>query len=165
VQDDDAVIGQALRILDQRMRARGQPIGSMGDLTRHAALLLANERTEILMAYWLDAGNRVIDVDRVAEGGLLSAGFSPREIARKAVLNDAAAVVLVHNHPSGDPDPSKEDERASDRVAHVLATVGIFLAGSFVVAGTEVRCAMTGRRYALGLEDTHPKSGVSLSLL
>ena len=65
---------------------------------------------ECMMVLLLDTKSKVIGVPRVATLGLLdSSPVHPREVFREAVRNGAASVILAHNHPSGDPTPSKED--------------------------------------------------------
>jgi DNA repair protein RadC len=73
----------------------------------------------------LDTKNAVIGVNTVSVGILDSALVHPREVYKAAILANAAAIVLAHNHPSGDPTPSAEDKRVTERLADVGKLLGI----------------------------------------
>jgi len=67
----------------------------------------------------LDAKNRVIREERISEGALTAALVHPREVFTPAIGEAAAGLVLVHNHPSGDPEPSQEDHDVTARLCAV----------------------------------------------
>lgn len=81
----------------------------------------------------LDTKNRVIGVETVAVGSLNSAGVQPREVFKAAVRRSAATVILVHNHPSGDPTPSREDVALTKRLAQAGELLGIEILDHIVV--------------------------------
>ncbi|UCD85966.1 MAG: DNA repair protein RadC [Deltaproteobacteria bacterium] len=70
---------------------------------------LRKDRREIFKVLFLDSKNRLIDDENLFEGSLTSSAVYPREIMKMAIKHDAAALIFVHNHPSGDPDPSQSD--------------------------------------------------------
>lgn len=146
---DSQIIADAMAILGRRIHERGQAFSNLEDVLRHAALSLAAERVEVLLAYWLDGSRRVIGIDRAGAGSISAATFSPRELARSAVLNDASWCLLVHNHPSGHPEPSDDDSKAAETMARVLASVGVLMVGCFTVAGERAVDIVTGREYRL----------------
>jgi DNA repair protein RadC len=93
-----------------------------------AALLGAQMRhldREHFCAILLNTRHEVLDVARVAVGGLDSASIHPREVFKDAIRRSAAAVILVHNHPSGAPDPSADDVRITTRLRDAGRVVGI----------------------------------------
>jgi DNA repair protein RadC len=101
--------------LTRRLRAR--PRGSRVLLTSPAevyaafAPLMEDLKHEVFRVALLDAQNRLLR-DRVISEGTLSASLvHPREVFKPAILESAASVILLHNHPSGDPTPSREDIR------------------------------------------------------
>jgi len=71
--------------------------------------MLDNAPAERVVALYLDGRSRVIGAEVVAMGGLHGVSVGPREVLRGAILAGASAVILGHNHPSGDPTPSTED--------------------------------------------------------
>ncbi|MDJ0522664.1 MAG: DNA repair protein RadC [Planctomycetota bacterium] len=83
---------------------------------------LPKERFVMVM---LDAKNRVIREERVSEGILTASLVHPREVFAPAIRDGAAGIVVVHNHPSGDPEPSPEDHEVTARLCAVGELVGI----------------------------------------
>jgi len=81
--------------------------------------------TERVLAIMLDTRNRVLRVVEVTRGGLDSAEASPRDIFRAACKHGAAQVILAHNHPSGDPEPSASDLAVTRRLAEAGQMLGI----------------------------------------
>ena len=73
----------------------------------------------------LDGKNRVLGFNVVSVGSLTAALVHPREVFKAAILSNAAALILVHNHPSGDPTPSAEDRAITERLRQVGELVGI----------------------------------------
>ena len=70
---------------------------------------LADEPREVVIAAYMDNKHRVLSVEEVSRGTLTASLFEPRAILQGALLTNAAALIVVHNHPSGDPRPSPED--------------------------------------------------------
>jgi len=70
---------------------------------------LAEEPREVVIAAYMDNKHRVLSVEEVSRGTLTASLFEPRAILQGALLTNAAALIVVHNHPSGDPRPSPED--------------------------------------------------------
>ena len=89
---------------------------------------MAGAPRETFWVVLLDVKNRILGDTKVSEGTLSSAVVHPREVFRPAVEESAAAVILVHNHPSGDPTPSAEDVAnaflflASDEAAFITGS-------------------------------------------
>lgn len=94
---------------------------------------------EHVVALHLNSANKVVAVDLVAVGTLNAADVHPREVFKAAILSNAAAIILGHNHPSGSLDPSQSDYDASDRLAASGAILGIPLLDSLVVSGKRYR--------------------------
>ncbi|MFQ3666566.1 MAG: JAB domain-containing protein [Sphingomonadaceae bacterium] len=104
---------------------------------------------EQVRAAFLDAGQRLMTIEVLGSGTLHGATVYPREIARRTLELSAAAVILVHNHPSGDPRPSAEDVATSRRVAAALAAIDAMLLDHLVIAREGYASAMpTGESVA-----------------
>ena len=71
---------------------------------------MQKDKKEIFKVMFLDGKNRLIEAEDLFEGSLTSSVVYPREIMKKAIKYDAANLIFVHNHPSGDPDPSPSDK-------------------------------------------------------
>jgi DNA repair protein RadC len=82
----------------------------------------------------LDGRNRLKSVQRVAQGGLHGCALTPGDVLRPAVRDAGSAIVLVHNHPSGDPEPSPEDLVMTRRVATAGELLGVPLLDHVIVA-------------------------------
>jgi DNA repair protein RadC len=95
---------------------------------------LVGERRERVLVLLLDARHRLIAQRCVSLGSLMSSVIHPREVFRPAIGLAAAAVILVHNHPSGDPTPSVEDHQVTLRLAEAGSLLGIRLLDHVVVA-------------------------------
>jgi DNA repair protein RadC len=125
-----------------RQAARAK-LGDRPELSRPedvAALLgprLAGLRQEQFRVLLLDSKHRVQREVLVAQGGLNAAVVHPREVLRPAILGAAAAMVMVHNHPSGDPEPSDEDLRLTARFFDACRLMGIELLDHVILGGAE----------------------------
>ncbi len=84
------------------------------------------------MALFLDNRHRLIACEELFHGTINAAPVYPREVVRR-LLHNAAAVILSHNHPSGDPEPSSADTRITDELQQALAMVDVRLLDHFVV--------------------------------
>ncbi len=73
----------------------------------------------------MDTKNKVIDTHQITVGTLDAPLVHPREVFRRAIKDAASSVILAHNHPSGDPTPSREDVDVTDQLTQVGKTIGI----------------------------------------
>ncbi|MBU4492875.1 MAG: DNA repair protein RadC, partial [Nanoarchaeota archaeon] len=90
-------------------------------------------KREHLIAVFLDSKNKIINDKVISIGTLNSSLVHPREVFKEAIKNSANAIILVHNHPSGDCGPSSEDIEITDRVKEAGEMVGIKLLDHVVV--------------------------------
>lgn len=121
------------RVATQKLE-RGVALSSPQDVHRHFAPRLRDEPCEHFLAVLLDGRHRVLGDVAVSRGTLTSSLVHPREVFRPAIRQAAAAVVLVHNHPSGDPAPSLEDRRVTVRLREAGELVGIRVVDHVIVA-------------------------------
>ncbi len=103
-----AAFALARRAYSRRME-RGEPFRSSLEIYERYASLLRDARKERFFVVLLDGKNRVMREDLVSEGSLTSSPAHPREVFAIAMREAAVSIVLVHNHPSGDPEPSEDD--------------------------------------------------------
>ena len=108
-------------------------IRSAAEVYRDFAVLTALDR-EAFVVLLLDLKNRVTGVHVVSVGSLAASLVHPREVFKTAILGNAAAVLVVHNHPSGDPTPSREDREITTRLKASGELLGIPLIDHIVVA-------------------------------
>lgn len=124
----------ARRALKEKLHARDL-LGSPQAVRDWLRLKLATLPHEIFAALWLDNQNRLIEYDELFRGTLSQTAIYPREVVKRALTRNAAAVVLVHNHPSGVAEPSRADEMLTQGLKSALALVDVKLVDHFVVAG------------------------------
>jgi DNA repair protein RadC len=86
---------------------------------------LANETKEHFLALHMDSKNRVLCIDQISSGSLNASIVHPREVFKGCLLSSAAAMILLHNHPSGDPTPSREDLELTGRLREAGELLGI----------------------------------------
>ena len=96
-------------------------------------------RQEVFCVFGLDGPGRIIVEAEVARGGLAQVEVHPREVFRPLIRHSAAATILAHNHPSGDPTPSAEDVSLTRRLASAGILLGIPILDHIVVGGSEFR--------------------------
>jgi DNA repair protein RadC len=108
-------------------------IQSMNDIVAQA-VELRDKKREHLMAFFLNARHQMIARDVISIGTLTASLAHPREIFTPAIGKAAASVILVHNHPSGDPSPSEEDVRLTKRITQAGHIMGIDLLDHLIIA-------------------------------
>jgi DNA repair protein RadC len=112
------------RALEQRL-ARGRALCTSAEVYRHCGARLAALRKEEFHVILLDGKNRPLKDVRISEGSLTASLVHPREVFVPVIEESAAAIVLVHNHPSGDPTPSAEDIAITQRLRQVGEVLGV----------------------------------------
>jgi DNA repair protein RadC len=90
---------------------------------------------ERCVAALLDTKHRLLEVATISVGSIDHTFMAPREVFRDALLANASAVVLAHNHPSGDPEPSRDDELVTRRLVRAGELVGVEVLDHLVVGG------------------------------
>lgn len=91
----------------------------------HLQALLADYEHEVFALLMLDSRHRVIVFEELFRGTLDGASVYPREVVKLALEHNAAALILVHNHPSGDPEPSMADRNLTTKLQDALNLVGV----------------------------------------
>lgn len=108
-------------------------IGSFDKLIEYLGVSLRYEPIEVLRVLYLDRKNGLMSDEEANRGTVDHVPIYPREIVRRALEIGASAVILVHNHPSGDPTPSKADVSFSQQVQRALSVMNIPLHDSLIV--------------------------------
>ncbi|MFZ2207243.1 MAG: DNA repair protein RadC, partial [Porticoccaceae bacterium] len=93
---------------------------------------------EIFVVLFLDTRHRLIATEDLFQGTIDGASVHPREVVRRALFHNAAAVIVGHNHPSGVAEPSADDRRITARLREALALVDVRLLDHFVVGAGQV---------------------------
>jgi len=112
------------RLLSQKQFLR-QKIQSPQDVFKLLRFEIGNKKKEHFKILSLDSRNRIISIDDISVGTLNSALVHPREVFFPAIQNLANSIILVHNHPSGDPSPSKNDILVTKKLLSASKILGI----------------------------------------
>lgn len=128
------LIRETLSAVLERSADSRPAIKSGADLADQLHSEMAWLTVEQVRVAYLDAGRRLQRIEVLSNGSLNKAHIHPREIARRALELSSAAVVLAHNHPSGDPSPSREDIAITKRVRQTLDAVEVELMDHLIIA-------------------------------
>src|SRR5574343_791004 len=134
----------ARRALGQEMQRRDN-FTSPGQVRDWLRLQLAHRPKEVFMALWLDAQNRLIKAEELFIGSLTQTSVYPREVVKAALAHNPASVILAHNHPSGNVEPSHADETLTRSLKDALALVDVRLLDHFIVAGNTTQLSFAER--------------------
>lgn len=113
----------------------GEPL-NCAQTVYEAFRFLQQETKEHFLALHLDCKHRLICIDHVSTGSLSASVVHPRELYKSVLLSSAAALILIHNHPSGDTTPSREDREITARLKEAGELLGIRLL-DHVIIGTD----------------------------
>ncbi|BDV41553.1 DNA repair protein RadC [Geotalea uraniireducens] len=105
---------------------------------------LQREAKEHFIALHLDGKNRIACLDRVSVGSLNQSIVHPREVFKTALLSSAAAILLLHNHPTGDPTPSREDLEITRRIKEAGELLGIRVLDHIIIGESYLSFAEQG---------------------
>ena len=130
-------VGELARRVEGRHLRRGDPIRCAEDAFRRVKASLSLLTQEVFVVLGLDAKHRVLGLRQVAQGSATSVEVHPREVFAPLVREGAAAAIVAHNHPSGDPEPSAEDRALTRRLAGAGVLLGIPVLDHLVVGGGE----------------------------
>ncbi len=120
-----------------RSRVQEKPVlGSWQALLDYLAIDMANLTVERVRVLYLDTRNRLIRDHHVGDGSIDEAAIHPREVIRRGLDVGATALILVHNHPSGNPEPSRADIQITQRIAEAGRLLGITV-HDHVIVGSE----------------------------
>lgn len=131
-----AVLEMGRRHLDARLQ-RGDALASPDDTRRFLLARLRDQPREVFAALFLDNRHRVLAFEELFQGTIDAASVYPREVVRRALTLNAAALIVAHNHPSGVAEPSRADETLTGRLRDALALVDIRLLDHFVIGDGE----------------------------
>ena len=118
------ILLMAQLLASQRLR-RGRPLTSPHTVFSHLQTLLADYEHEVFALLMVDSKHRVLAFKELFRGTLDAASVYPREVVKLCLEHNAAAAILVHNHPSGDPEPSQADLTLTRKLKDALILVDI----------------------------------------
>ncbi|EIX9030143.1 MULTISPECIES: JAB domain-containing protein [Enterobacteriaceae] len=130
-------VKRALTLLDRHLRETGVAFTSTQAARDWLKLKMAGLEREEFMVLYLNQQNRLIAHETLFAGSISSTEVHPREVVKRALYFNAAAVILAHNHPSGDIAPSQADKAITQRLVQALQLVDIRVPDHLIVGGTQ----------------------------
>lgn len=133
-----AVVEICRRYLQEELD-RGEPLGSPEQTARYLKSQLYSYPYEVFSCLFLDNRHRVIAYEELFRGTIDGTSVHPREVLRRALHHNAAAIILAHNHPSGSREPSSADTQLTLRLKEALALVDVRVLDHFIVGDGQPR--------------------------
>jgi DNA repair protein RadC len=128
------IVAVAARRMARSEVAQKPVLGSWQALLDYLAIDMAHLTVERVRVLYLDTRNRLIDDHHVGDGSIDEAAIHPREVIRRAMDLGASALILVHNHPSGNPQPSRADIQITQRIAEAGRLLGVTVHDHVIIA-------------------------------
>ncbi|MCG9584083.1 DNA repair protein RadC [Vibrio tubiashii] len=132
-----AVLEMTQRYLAETLK-RGDALTSPEQTKLYLSGLLRDKQREEFFVLFLDNQHRVICGEPLFQGTIDAASVYPREVVKRALEHNSAALILAHNHPSGVAEPSQSDRRITRRISDALALVDIRVLDHFVIGDGEI---------------------------
>ncbi len=114
-----------------------EPLTSCVQVVEFLKLKNAALEHEVFSVMFLNTQHKLIAFENMFTGSIKSASVYPREIAKRALALNAAALILVHNHPSGCPTPSEADKRITKNIKNVMELLDIEVLDHFITGGPD----------------------------
>ncbi len=132
----DDILEAARQVIDRKMR-RGAEFTSPAAVKEYLRTKLVSFEHEVFVVLFMDTRHRLIEYREMFHGTIDGASVYPREVVKEALRLNAAAVVVSHNHPSGNPEPSAADRALTQRLKEALGLVDVRVLDHIIVAGNE----------------------------
>ena len=123
------------RILYQPKWLANKKITSPRDVAEIFIPILRDENKEKFIVVCLNSANKIIKFETISIGNLNSSVVHPREVFKVAIDNSSASIILIHNHPSGNPEPSNEDIRITKKIVETGKIMEIPVFDHLIIAG------------------------------
>ncbi|RSH69203.1 RadC family protein [Stutzerimonas stutzeri] len=130
---ENRIIQQAIALLEHRLFAQGPLLQSPQDAQDYLRLTLMPEPNEVFVACFLSSRHQVIACETLFRGTIDSATIHPRVVIQRGLERNCSALIIAHNHPSGDTEPSSADKVLTQRLKLALEYVNIRLLDHFII--------------------------------
>lgn len=131
-------IKRALVLLDQHLREPGVAFTSTQAARDWLRLKMGPLEREVFVVLYLNNQNQLLAHETLFNGTISHTEVHPREVVKRALYFNAAAVIFAHNHPSGEVTPSQADKAITQRLLHALMLVEIRVLDHLIVGGTQI---------------------------
>ena len=132
---DDSIIEQAIKLIQSKLKTPGKALSSPKLVREYLILHMAHLEEEHFLMILLDNQHRVIGFEDVFRGTIDGSSVYPREVVKTVLAHNAASVILAHNHPSGNPEPSPADITLTKKLKESLALIDVRVLDHIIVGG------------------------------
>ncbi len=130
---DSEIIRHATNLVRMKTIRQGEALTSPSETKEFLNLKLGGLDVEKFCCLFLDNRHRVIEFETLSTGTLNGASVYPREVVKRVLALNAAAVIFAHNHPSGVPEPSRADENMTSKLVQALALIEVRVLDHFII--------------------------------
>lgn len=127
--------------LGRRLAAETRPekirVNSPKSIAERYIPILESVKQEEFRVILLDTANNILGEQLVSKGSLNASIVHPREVFKKAITDSAAGLIVLHNHPSGNPEPSEEDKKVTSNLVKAGSIIGIEIVDHIIIAGLQ----------------------------
>lgn len=134
---DDQILEMAAEIARKRLQ-RGPVLTNPLSTRRHLRAMIGSLEHEVFVVIFLDNRHQAIATEEMFRGTIDGAAVHPREVVKRALQLNAAALIFAHNHPSGIADPSTADRRITQRLADACSLLDIRVLDHLVIGGESI---------------------------
>ena len=142
--EDDKILRLAEDIARYRLSKNTTKLTSPDDTKKYVAAALRNLEHEVFSVVFLDNQNGVIAYEEMFRGTINGSSIYPREIAKRSLELNAAAIIVAHNHPSGTTEPSREDVLITKRLVEAMSLLEIRVLDHIIVGAEMLSMADSG---------------------
>jgi len=133
--EECAIVLHALEIIRGRLLKTGFNASCPADVTNYVRLQVADLEHEVFGVLFMNNQNCLIDSENMFRGTIDSASVYPREVAKRALELNAASIIVYHNHPSGNCDPSDSDKKITKRLSSAMELIDVRLLDHILIGG------------------------------
>ena len=138
-----AVVEMSRRYLEEKIQ-RGDALENASDVRSYLKSRLQHYPFEVFSCLFLDNKHRVIEYEELFRGTIDSASVHPREVVRRVLHHNAAAIILAHNHPSGVTEPSQSDIQITNKLKQALEMIDVRVLDHFIIGDEMISFAERG---------------------
>ena len=113
-------------------------VKSSNDVIDYLKHRLRDKNRESFLLVLLNGQNRIISVEKLFTGTITTSAVYPREVIKFILQKDAAAVIFVHNHPSGNPQPSRDDQSITNKLISACKSIDVVVHDHIIIAGNQI---------------------------
>ena len=136
---------RVIAVKEKEVLYGGKPVRNCEAAAELGKIMLENADRELLLVCCLDSSKNPISIEIAAMGSLNSCYVQPREVLKNAILSNAESIILIHNHVSGDPEPSNADFECTKRLYQAGKLLGIPVLDHIIIGDEERSVSMAER--------------------